>query len=142
MLTALAVLGSSAAQAAPANPDFTCTFSHPVKSVDSLAKLPEPVRLYIQTKIGAMADRGAFYNATDVIMKPGPSDRFIRGGAIGGEYFLWYEHGGISYWKTVVILTADAANKPVVVAQQNGGFPEGLCKATDALVFQPAKARP
>jgi hypothetical protein len=128
---------SGAAYAAEPDPDFTCSLRHPAKSADSLTRLPQPVRFYIQNsrpKIGAMADRGAFYNATDVIVKPGPSNRFIRGGTIGDKYFLWYEHGGIAYWKTIVILTADAAGAPAVVAEQNGGFPDGLCAATDALV--------
>lgn len=130
---------SGAAHAALPNPDFTCALRHPSNSADSLAALPAPVRLYIkdsQPKIGAMADRGAFYNATDVIVKPGPSNRFIRGGTIGGKYFLWYEHGGIAYWKTVVLLMADAAGKPVRVAEQTGNFPNGLCAATDALISQ------
>ena len=130
---------SGAAHATPPIPDFTCASRHPSKSADSLAQLPAPVRLYIQNsqkKIGAMADRGAFYNATDVIMKPGPSNRFIRGGTIGDRYFLWYEHGGIAYWKTVVLLSVDAGGQPVVAAEQNGNFPNGLCAATDALVSQ------
>src|SRR5436190_7535255 len=79
------------------NPDFTCTLSHPARNVNSLRLLPSPLRSYIKAKIGPMADRGAFFNSGDVVIKPGPFDRFIRGGKVGGYWFVWYEHGGFAY---------------------------------------------
>ena len=85
------------ATAANPDPDISCKFRHASKSVASLAKMPGPIRAFVSAKIGPMADRGQFFNATDVVERPAPFDRFIRGGTIGQHWFLWYEHGGIAY---------------------------------------------
>jgi hypothetical protein len=116
------------------NKDFTCTFMHPATSADSLKKLPPLVRRYIQDKVGEIADRGEFFNAGDVVEKPAPFNRFIRGGEIAGRWYLWYEHGGIAYWKQIVILGAGKSGAPRVLAEAHGGGAEGLCSKTDQMV--------
>jgi hypothetical protein len=135
-LTALLTAGCSTADATPsdpANPDFTCTLSHPSKSVNSLRRLPAPVRAFVKAHVGAIADRGQFFNSGDVITKPAPFNRFIRGGSIGDKYFLWYEHGGFAYWKQIALLDKTSA----LVAEAHGGH--DLCADTDALFDKAAK---
>jgi hypothetical protein len=102
--------------------------------------LPSPVRIYIKYKIGPMADRGAFFNAGDVVIKPGPFDRFIRGGRAGGHWFVWYEHGGFAYWKQIVILDVDAKGRAWLSAETRGST--DLCADTDALLDKAAEVRP
>jgi len=127
---ALLAAGCSTADATTdaSNPDFTCALSHPSKSVSSLKRLPAPVRTYVKAKVGAIADRGAFFNAGDVVTRPAPFNRFIRGGSIGDAYFLWYEHGGFAYWKQIVLLDRNGA----VLAEAHGAA--DLCGQTDALL--------
>ncbi|HEX2593936.1 MAG TPA: hypothetical protein VHL34_20720 [Rhizomicrobium sp.] len=129
--------GCNTADATPpkdANPDFTCTLAHPSKSVNTLRKLPSPVKVYVKAKVGTIADRGQFFNAGDVVTKPAPFNRFIRGGGIGDGYFLWYEHGGFAYWKQIVPLDRSG----VVIAEAHG---HDLCADTDALLDKPAETR-
>jgi hypothetical protein len=142
---ALAVLAataliSGASAASAANPadksleaQFTCRLAHPSKSVASLAKMPTPIRAYIDEHIGPMADRGQFFNSTDVVMTPGPANRFIRGGEIGERWYLWYEHGGIAYFRNVVLFGSDPSGTPHVIAQEQGLWSDNLCALTDAL---------
>ncbi len=82
--------------------------------VDSLKALPAAVR----AAVGPMADRGEDFNPTDVIIKPAPGRRFIRAGETGGRWFVWYEQGGIAYWKQILILDG---GKVAVQSRSNGG---------------------
>jgi hypothetical protein len=120
------------AKATNDNPDFTCKLMHASRSVSSLRGLPAPIRAYLRDKVGPMADRGAFFNAGDVVIKPGPFDRFIRGGQAAGHWFVWYEHGGFAYWKQIVIFRIDAKGKAWPSAEAHGGA--DLCSDTDALL--------
>jgi len=133
-----AAMSSAAGAANPADVSleaaFTCRLAHPSKSVASLAKMPAPIRTYIALHIGPMADRGRFFNATDVVMKPGPANRFIRGGEIGERWYLWYEHGGIAYFRNVVLFGSDPSGTPHVLAQEQGLWSDNLCALTDALI--------
>lgn len=133
-LAAVLAAGCTTADAkVPAdNRDFTCRLEHASRSVHSLRQLPAPIRIYIKDKIGPMADRGAFFNAGDVVIRPGPFDRFIRGGQADGHWFLWYEHGGFAYWKQIVIFRITADGKARANAESRGGG--DLCAATDALL--------
>ena len=119
---------------APPNPDFTCTFSHSSKSVDSLKQLPGPIRQALHLRVGEMADRGEFYNNGDIVTKPAPFDRFIRGGEIGERWFVWYEHGGIAYWKQILLFGSDPSGTPHVIAEAHGTGSESLCAQTDRLL--------
>ena len=127
-----------AARAAPANASlqaaFTCKLSHPSKDVASLAKMPTPIRKFIAEHFGPMADRGEFFNSTDVIMKPGPANRFIRGGEIGERWYLWYEHGGIAYYRNIVLFSSDPSGTPHIIGEEQGLWIDNLCALTDALL--------
>lgn len=83
-----------------------------------------------------MADRGAFFNAGDVVSKPAPFNRFIRGGASGGYWFVWYEHGGIAYWHQIAIFRLDAPDAPLTVVDQRV-TDRDLCAETDRLLGAP-----
>ncbi len=139
-IVVLTCAGCSTADATstPANPDFTCTFSHPSRSVNSLKKLPAVVRSYVHDKVAPIADRGQFFNAGDVVSRPAPFNRFIRGGTLGNAYFLWYEHGGFAYWRQIVLLD----RKGVVIAEAHGSGQDGMCARTDALLDSGRKPAP
>ncbi len=136
-LALLAAIGGCAAarhgeEKAPSvdQADLTCTFAHPARSVNALKDLPPVVRAYIAKSVHEIADQGAFFNAGDVVMRPAPFNRFIRGGEAGGKLFLWYEHGGFAYWKQIVLLNADGS----VFAERHASGDATLCAQTDALL--------
>jgi len=120
--------------------DIGCTFTHKVRTVDSLKKLPGPIRKFLASTAEQMADRGEFFNAGDVVTKPAPFNRFIRGGEIGEKWFVWYEHGGFAYWKQIVIIGSDPSGKPHAIAEAHGG--QNLCADTDALLDKTLKLSP
>jgi hypothetical protein len=116
----------------PNDIDFICTLRHKGSDLNSLTKLPASVRDYISSTIGQMADRGEFFNLTDVVQKPAPSARFIRAGKFGDYWFLWYERGGIAYSKHIVLLHLDLELTPV--ADKTYGGQDDPCPLTDALI--------
>jgi hypothetical protein len=144
LAAALLCAGCSTADANPTpdNPDFTCSFTHPSQSWNSLRKLPAPLRAYVRDKVGPIADRGKFFNAGDVIQKPAPFNRFIRAGKIGERWFLWYEHGGFAYWRQILIFGSDPSGRPRVVAEKHGDMQSSLCAQTDALLDSAVKPAP
>jgi hypothetical protein len=122
-------MGGAAASEEPGEPDFSCALVHPATMYDSLKALPGDIRTFVTTKFGPMAERGGAFNATDVIMKPAPSRRFIRAGKTGDTWFLWYEQGGIAYWKQIIVF-----KKANVVTQSRASWHDNLCVATDKLL--------
>ena len=124
---------ASAKDAAPADPNLTCTLRHGGTRVESLKGLPPAIRSALFKLAGEMADRGEFFNAGDVVEKPAPFNRFIRGGAIGGYWFVWYEHGGIAYWHQISIFALDPNGRVHVVANQTA-TQRDLCAVTDGLL--------
>ena len=118
----------------PANPDFTCSFSHRATSLDSLKKLPRAIQTALHDRVGEMADRGEFFNAGDVVTRPAPFDRFIRGGEIGERWYVWHEHGGIGYWKQILLFGSDPSGAAHVIAEAHGTGSESLCVQTDRLL--------
>jgi hypothetical protein len=140
LAAALVLAGCSTADATttPADPDFTCSFTHPSRSVASLKRLPGTVKSYIRTTVREIADRGAFFNAGDVVTRPAPFNRFIRGGTLGSGTFLWYEHGGFAYWKQIVLFD----RKGKVIAEAHGGGQAGMCAQSDALLDSTRKPAP
>jgi hypothetical protein len=135
-LAALLLLGAAgcanARPAMPADPNLTCRLKHPATYVDSLKKLPLPVRATLKKIVGAMADRGEFFNAGDVVSKPAPFNRFMRGGKTGGHWFVWYEHGGFAYWHAVAIFTSEDPPLNAVTNVRSTG--PDLCALTDKLL--------
>lgn len=133
--SALALLTCGVANAAtpPADPNWTCVPRHPSTRVDSLKKIPLPIRITLRRIAGAMADRGEFFNDSDDVSRPAPFSRFIRGGEIGTRWFVWYEHGGRSYSRIVVLFGADGSGKTVVLIDRPAKTPD-LCAMTDDLL--------
>ena len=126
---------AAAGDARAANPDFTCVLGHRSATYDSLKALPPDFRKTVADKIGVMADRGEFFNATDVIMRPGPGRRLIRAGASGGYRYIWYEQGGIAYRKQIVIFATDPNGRVHVLADETARG--NLCAETDRLLGRP-----
>lgn len=120
-----------APQPAPAGAD--CVLKHASHDVLSLRQLPQSIRDALIKQAGEMADRGAFFNATDVVVKPAPFSRFIRAGHTQGTWYVWYEHGGIAYWRQVVLFVIDPAGHVHTSANQTA-HGQDLCAMTDALL--------
>jgi hypothetical protein len=146
---AAVLLLAGVAAASAANSDFTrepkppapfvpimptgvdCAMKHPSRDVISLKQLPAPIRAALKKVAGAMADRGEFFNSSDVMQKPGPFNRFIRGGESGGRWYVWYEHGGFAYWHQVVVFEADGSRVVSNVHSNDAN----LCAMTDLLIY-------
>jgi hypothetical protein len=96
---------------------------------DTLKTLPAPFRAQVDHNISGMADRGGAFNATDVIMRPGFARRFIRAGETNGRRFIWYEQGGIAYWKQIVLF--ERSGKKI---ESRAGWNNDLCHETDKLL--------
>ena len=137
VLVGLLVLGitacASAKDAAPPNPNLTCRLHQPAAYVDSLKQVPAAILAELFKTSGAMADRGEPFNATDVVERPAPFARFIRGGGAGGYWFVWYEHGGIAYWHQIAIFALDPNGRAHVIANQTA-TQQDLCAETDRLL--------
>jgi hypothetical protein len=139
---ALALLLCGCASAKPARPEPSpqpvpagadCVLKHASHDVLSLKKLPANIRDALTKLAGGMADRGQFFNATDVVVKPAPFNRFIRGGETQGKWYVWYEHGGIAYWRQIVLFAIDPSGT-VHVEKNITARGADLCEATDALL--------
>jgi hypothetical protein len=112
---------------AGATPDTNCRLVTLVTEVSSVTELPAALKKLI----GPIADIGAPFNSTDDVDDPSlPFRRLIRGGHRDKDWFLWYEHGGISYfWQAVVAHVADDGTvSPLANA---GTIDDTLCAITD-----------
>lgn len=141
LLVALLMFSAAPVRADDISRDLACEFRHPVVEIESVDSFPNPVRAFLRAKLGEMAKRGAYFNATDVITQPAPSRRFIRAGRSGDIWFLWYEHGGIAYNRNIVLLAwrrADAAPRLVTIASYAGN----PCSQTDAFLDGRLPAQP
>jgi hypothetical protein len=120
--------------------DLACRFRHPVETIDSLRRLPEWLKHYVHMQLDPIADRGEPFNSTDVIVREWPGRRFIRAGHAGEHWFVWYEQGGIAYFKTILML----------VPRENGAsetarrtyFSDNPCAITDRLLDRLAPPNP
>jgi len=126
-----AVAKEPAPKPAPLGSD--CVLRHPSHDVLSLKQLPANIRNALTKLTGGMADRGEFFNATDAIVKPGPFQRFIRAGETQGKWFVWYEHGGLAYWRQVVVFATDPSGT-VHVEKNVSAHGADLCALTDAVL--------
>jgi hypothetical protein len=134
LLGAAAMFAASSAFADDVSADLACKFRHPVKEVDSLGKVPPPIAAFIRSKTGEMAERGEYFNATDVIEKPAPMHRFIRAGESSGLWFVWFEHGGIAYSKNIAVLALKSGERAPHLIAHIGYFNENPCSLTDAVL--------
>ena len=115
-----------------------CRFRHRVLEVNSFEAMPAPIQEYLRPKFnfddphtGGIAPRGGEWNATDVVMHDAPFRRFIRAGHYGGRWFLWYERGGIAYFKVLAVF--GQGSPPPVLAHMTSPIAD-LCAATDAVL--------
>ncbi len=128
----------AAADTLPDNVDFVCSLHHKGGiDLNSITKLPPSIKSWIASNIGAMADRGAPFNATDVIIdKNAPGARFIRAGRVNDFWFIWYERGGIAHTKHIVFLQLGL--ELTQLADKTYTTMEDPCPLTDALIDQNA----
>jgi hypothetical protein len=91
--------------------------------------LPAPFRAQVDHNLSPMADRGGAFNATDVFTKDAQSRRFIRAGETDGRRFVWYEQGGIAYWKQIVLFERSGRS-----LASRAGWNGDLCQETDRLL--------
>ncbi len=122
---------SGGASARPADPNGTCRLRHPAAYADSLKALPPTIRAKLKATVGAIADRGEFFNATDAVRRPAPFNRFIRGGQSGRRWFVWYEHGGFAYWREIVLFQRVDSLAPAMRVRSTS---PDLCAQTDRLL--------
>jgi hypothetical protein len=121
--------------------DLACKLHHAVSDVNSFEALPPAIVSFVRAKMGAgnlpnseiMAPHGGDFNATDVITKPAPGRRFIRGGHTGNVWFFWFEHGGIAYSRNIAVFELPVGGAPKLIAHI-GYFTENPCALTDAVL--------
>jgi hypothetical protein len=125
-LAGLIVPGVLAAPAV-AIPETDCRLATPVTEVAGLAQIPTA----LSNMVGPIADIGAPFNSTDAVGDPSlPFRRLIRAGHRGDDWFLWYEHGGITYFWQAVVAHVDAQGSVTTVANA-GTIADTLCVVTD-----------
>lgn len=115
-------------------------------AVKSVAGLPESARLGLarlfRSDSLAMADPGAEFQATDVIMKPGlPARRLGVAGCSPRQCIVYYERGGIAHTWSVVILQVPRSPAALI---WGGSAPRGLANldaVKQALLSGRVKAR-
>jgi hypothetical protein len=132
---ALFAASGAAASEQAGSPDFTCKLSHAATMVDSLKALPPAVAKALHVKVGDMAERGGAFNATDVIMDPNAAGRrFIRAAHAGAKWVVWYEQGGVAYFKAIVVFEADGNGALFASAEYQGNWNDNMCADTDKIL--------
>jgi hypothetical protein len=130
------LLSACAADADSSDPS-ACKFTPRVSEVGSFGALPMPIRDYLKPKFnfddphtGGIAPKGGKWNATDVVTRDAPFRRFMRAGYAGDKWFLWWERGGIAYWRQFAVFALQGGN---VIVMAHGSLPsETPCAATEA----------
>ena len=131
----------------PPNPDLVCTFSHPVRSIDTAKDLPDAINgdLLAHFAPQRLGERDGPMTANDTRATGSPSRTFIRAGQAGDLWFVWYRHfkaanapGGTVIEKQIVLYRLpDANGRAVPVAKEMDvtarGMP-GLCAHTDDML--------
>jgi len=113
---------------AQAIPNTKCPLSTPVQDVAGVADLP-PV---LQELLPPIADIAAPFNNTDAVLDPSlPFRRLIRAGHSGQDWFLWYEHGGITYFWQAVVAHVPTDGTAVTTLANIGTISDILCVVTD-----------
>jgi len=97
---------------------------HRLREVTSLAGLPTAIRQMLgadEPGLEGIADRGKPFNATDVIVEPGPMRRFITAGQDGGLWLVALEQGGIGYSVQILEFSNGAVRRHwVAMGPQDG----------------------
>lgn len=138
LLIALTAFLLSACTTDAASSDSTaCSFNERVSEVGSFAALPMPIQDYLKPKFnfddphtGGIAPKGGRWNATDAVTHDGPFRRFMRAGHSAEKWFLWWERGGIAYWREFAVFALAGGN---VIVMAHGTLPaQNPCAATEA----------
>ncbi|TBR36482.1 hypothetical protein [Dyella terrae] len=106
-------LGVAASDAPVAWKDYSLT------PVETLSALPATVRQRLRgdaSGVGGIAERGAPFNATDIIMSRDPMRRFIVAGHDGHVWVVALEHGGFAYRKVAHVLKPDGTHREYLLA--------------------------
>jgi hypothetical protein len=131
LVSALVLLvAPTAAGASARSPE--CELGRSVKWIETLGALPSSVRSGLLARAHDMADTGQPFNQYDY--GDGPRHRFIAGGQVGSEWFVWYEHGGRAHHRHVVFFEVgmvDAKGSAPPLAMANF-VSSNLCTATRA----------
>jgi hypothetical protein len=127
-----AVLGILALTFAPVPARAQACFTHPVRSIESLAGLPALIR----GDLNAMSDKDGPFNGSDTIMPGIPITRFVSAGQVGDLYFVWYELGGAFYSKALALYRMKAGDSVSErLAQRIYALePDAVCKIVDDVV--------
>jgi len=135
LLGTLLFASGALASEQPDSQDFTCKLGHAAAMIDSLKALPPAVAKALHAKVGDMAERGGAFNATDVIIDPNtPGRRFIRAGHAGSKWFVWYEQGGIAYFKAILVFETDSKGALFATSEHQGNWNDNLCADTDKIL--------
>jgi hypothetical protein len=119
--------------------DRSCWFSHPVVEVTTIDALPEPVQSFLvrffhasDGLAGAMAEPGAWFQATDVPAWPRlPSRRMIRAGHLEEKWLVAWEQGGFTTRRMVALFDLSPDADRVARIEQ---YSEPLCEVADAML--------
>ena len=128
IVAGFAVAATAVAVASPvrAVPNTGCTLNTPVQDVASVTQLPAA----LAGSLPPIADISAPFNSTDSVLDPSlPFRRLIRAGHRGDDWFLWYEHGGLTYYWQVVVARVDGGH--VTTLADAGTVSDTLCAVTD-----------
>ncbi len=124
LVLSLATSGSAAAV-----PDTKCALTTAVQEVQHVSQLPSELR----NLLPPVADIGAPFNSTDSVNDPNlPFRRLIRAGNRGNDWFIWYEHGGITYFWQAVVARVTSSSQATVLANA-GTISDTLCPLTDGV---------
>ena len=108
----------------------SCVFKHEVRRIESLGEVPAAIR----DANGPMAEKNAFFNATDVFMRGLPNRGFVSAGQTGDRYFVRYQQGGIALFSVVAVyrLTTGASPAQLLALERETG--SDLCLTIDTLL--------
>lgn len=122
---ALTAIASSPALAAP---DIHCRLATQVQEAGRLGELPFEIRKLL----GPIAEIGAPFNKTDAVLDATlPFKRLIRAGHRGTDWFVWYEHGGITYFWHAIVIRIPPGGGEAKVLMNAGTISDTLCTLTD-----------
>jgi len=71
----------------------------------------------------------------DAITDPNaPGRRFIRAAHAGAKWIVWYEQGGIAYFKAIVVFEPDEKGALLATGEYQGAWNENMCADTDRIL--------
>jgi hypothetical protein len=95
-------------------------------------RAPPPLVRAIKDQIGAMANPGQPFNATDVVTQGYLGRRLILLWGLGSRWVIAYEQGGIGYSDEAVAFQLNGATATKVANRQ--AEPPTICAAAHALI--------